>query len=161
MTTYKLGWDAVARVAHVQSTGNLPGDTTDLGTFDHDEVDDGLGTKHNHTLFHHVRDRLYHVGQQNMQEVKIIVDGSLNPDVVDIEFVEANADVVVGATKQLSWVYTPVNANVNSRQFVSSDPTKATVSDTGLVTGVAVGAFTITVTSDGISDTINGTVAAA
>ena len=164
MTVYKLGWDAVARVAHVQSTGNLPAGVTDLGTFTHDEgANDGAPTNSaqqaNHTIFHHVRDRLYHVGQQNMQEVKVVVDGSLNPDVVDIEFTTANANVTVGGTKQLAWAYTPVNANVNSRQFVSSNPARATVSSTGLVTGVSAGAFTITITSDGVSDTLNGVVA--
>lgn len=58
----------------------------------------------------------------------------------------ATASVAVGKTKDLESVVTPVGAS----QLVvwsSSDHTKASVSATGLVTGIAVGIATITATS--------------
>ncbi len=50
------------------------------------------------------------------------------------------------ATRQLTAVVTPTGA-LQTGTWVSSDPTKATVSSTGLVTGVAAGSTTITFTS--------------
>lgn len=52
-------------------------------------------------------------------------------------------------TQQLTVTPTPANAsNTDVATWVSSDPTKATVSATGLVTGIAVGTATITATSE-------------
>lgn len=42
--------------------------------------------------------------------------------------------------------------------FVSSDPTKATVSSSGLITGVATGSTTVTVTKGSLTDTVSVTV---
>lgn len=49
-------------------------------------------------------------------------------------------------TEQIVITTTPANEN-GSYTYVSSDPTKATVSATGLVTAVAAGETTITVTA--------------
>lgn len=52
-------------------------------------------------------------------------------------------------TAQLTITPTPADAsNTDIASWVSSDPTKATVSATGLVTGVAAGTTTITATSE-------------
>ncbi len=61
--------------------------------------------------------------------------------------------VKVGATLQLegravTWGGDRVDERID--KWESSDPSKATVSNTGLVTGVAVGSTEITATADGI-----------
>ena len=56
--------------------------------------------------------------------------------------------VKAGETAQIVLTYTPDNGVVDKTVlFESSDTTKATVSDTGVVTGVAAGTATITITS--------------
>jgi uncharacterized protein YjdB len=62
--------------------------------------------------------------------------------------------VQVGATLQLegravTWAGDRVDERIS--QWVSSDPSKATVSNSGLVTGVAVGSTEITATADGVT----------
>ena len=65
----------------------------------------------------------------------------------------------VGETSQLTVAYTPSNATVKSVTYESSDDLVATVSSTGLVTGIKAGSTTITVTGyNGITDTIDITV---
>ncbi len=69
--------------------------------------------------------------------------------------------IAVGETKQLT--ATPRDANSNAltgrtTTWTSSDQTKATVSSTGVVTGVAAGSATITATVEGKSGTAEVTV---
>ena len=65
----------------------------------------------------------------------------------------------VGDTVQLTATVTPSNATDKSVTWSSSDTSIATVSNTGLVTGVAVGTVTITATtSNNLSDTATVTV---
>ena len=54
---------------------------------------------------------------------------------------------VLGSTAQLSPVFTPANTTEKVATWTSSNPAVATVSATGLVTGVSAGTATITVTS--------------
>ena len=65
-------------------------------------------------------------------------------------------------TQQLTPTIAPAGATNKAVTYVSSDPTKATVNASGLVTGVAIGTTTITVTTaDGSkTDTCAVTVAA-
>ncbi|KEY87830.1 hypothetical protein PC358_01585 [Pseudomonas capeferrum] len=58
----------------------------------------------------------------------------------------ATASVAVGATIDLEAAVTPVGAS-QLVTWSSSDATKASVSATGLVKGIAVGSATITATS--------------
>src|SRR5690349_13930559 len=62
----------------------------------------------------------------------------------------ASVTVAAGAnhTKQLSVLASNGINRTPSSTYVSADPTKATVSSTGLITGVAAGSTTITVTYD-------------
>lgn len=69
---------------------------------------------------------------------------------VQVENIELNFNTLslgVGATQQLTAYITPDNATNKSVTWTSSDPTKATVSSTGLVTGLVAGTATITVTT--------------
>lgn len=60
----------------------------------------------------------------------------------------ATTSLVVGATRQLTGTILPADATDKSGTWTTSDATKATVSSTGLVTGVAAGAATITFKSN-------------
>lgn len=60
----------------------------------------------------------------------------------------ATKSLAVGATQQLTPTISPSDASVKSVKYKTSDATKATVSTAGLVTGVAAGTATITVTTD-------------
>nr|WP_310618179.1 Ig-like domain-containing protein [Pantoea cypripedii] len=73
------------------------------------------------------------------------------------------AAIDVGATVQLNGVVAPANATNRAITWLSSAPEIATVTQEGLVTGVAVGNATITATSadGGFTDTTAVTVSAA
>ena len=61
----------------------------------------------------------------------------------------------VGATKQITVTFEPADATDKTVTWTSSDDTKATVSNTGLITIVAEGTATITAeTSNGIKETV-------
>lgn len=69
---------------------------------------------------------------------------------VHVESVSLNKDttsLVVSATETLTATVLPSNATDKTVTWVSSDPTKATVSNEGLVTALAAGETTITVTT--------------
>ena len=91
------------------------------------------------------------VGQSgvNMDEVLIYTAETLQLAVVPavekpkIEVVEADLKIKVEETAQIQ-----VKNNLTGVSFASADATIATVSNTGLVTGVAVGKTTITVSKD-------------
>jgi alpha-tubulin suppressor-like RCC1 family protein len=73
----------------------------------------------------------------------------------------ASGTVLVGATLQLGGLYRDTGNNfVFDRvpAYASSDTTRARVSATGLVTGIAPGAVTITATIEGLSSASNLTV---
>lgn len=74
-----------------------------------------------------------------------------NVAVEGVAFDPETATVSVDATTTLKPVFTPQNATDKTGTWKSSDETKATVSDAGVVTGVAEGTATITFTStDGV-----------
>lgn len=68
------------------------------------------------------------------------------PAVTSVTVAPATASIAVAATTQLSSTVAPSGAS-SAVTWTSSDATKAAVSATGLVTGVAVGTATITATS--------------
>ncbi len=75
--------------------------------------------------------------------------------VTDITLNKATTQIEKGLTEQLTITFTPVNPTNDSISWVSSNEAAATVSVSGLITAVADGSTTITVTS---ADTTNGTI---
>lgn len=75
-------------------------------------------------------------------------------DVTGVDLAEVGA-ITVGGTLQLEAIISPANATNQNIAFESDDTNVATVSESGLVTGVSVGTATITVTTDegGFTDT--------
>ena len=76
----------------------------------------------------------------------------------------ASSIVEVGATQQLTPTFTPEGATATAATWTSSDPTIATVSSIGLVTGVATGAVMITYSFDNdptVTDSVSVTVVPA
>ena len=82
----------------------------------------------------------------------------------EVSVLPATASIAVGATQQLAATATYESEETEdvtrSATYTSSDPTKATVSNRGLVTGVAAGATTITIAYQGENDTVAITVTA-
>lgn len=68
------------------------------------------------------------------------------------------ATLAPAATQQLAVVDSNSANVVNLASYVSSDPTKATVSSSGLITAVATGSTTVTATYLGLTDTCVVTV---
>jgi uncharacterized protein YjdB len=88
----------------------------------------------------------------------IVEDTPQPPD--SIAVAPATVSIAVAGTQQLTVTPTPGDAS-SAVTYTSSDPTKATVSSSGLVTGVAAGTSTITITSvldGGVTDTVAVTV---
>lgn len=154
MATYQVCYNATTKVATVQNNGDaIPSGSTKLSTFKHgDGVAEGVandkdGEVQSHVLYQHVRAALYFVGQQNMQIVRIDNDTDYVP-LTGITVAPATKTLTVAApTQQLTITKAPTGASNGTVTYVSSDPTKATVSATGLVTRVANGTTTVTATS--------------
>lgn len=93
-----------------------------------------------------------------VKQVNISV-GASGSDVPSVTVSPSRSSVNVGSTKKLTATPVPSNASVS---WSSSDTDKATVSDSGVVTGVAAGTVTITatITVDGndYTDTCSMTV---
>ncbi|MEL7694957.1 MULTISPECIES: Ig-like domain-containing protein [Pantoea] len=68
--------------------------------------------------------------------------------VTGVTVTPATTSLAVGATRQLTGTVLPADATDKSGTWTTSDATKATVSSTGLVTGVAAGTATITFKSN-------------
>ena len=79
----------------------------------------------------------------------------LDNPIEKIEFSEESFSLEVNGTKQLSYTITPSNASNQNVVFTSSKESVATVSNSGLVKGIAAGEATITVkTYDNKVDTV-------
>jgi hypothetical protein len=163
MPTYQVAWNATTRDAKVQNDGDaVGGGYTDIGSFDHhDDADDeqgddgGTGTE-NHVYFHHVQELLYQEGVENMQNITITA-----PKPEGISSVIADDTLTVAQESQITTTFDPVTTTDKRLTYATSDATKATVSASGLVTGVAAGAATITITSSAdtrLTDTVDVTV---
>ena len=129
----------------VQATLAAPVGFTSLGTVKHDDVDDPLGVVDNHVMYHHVRDKLYGVGYLDPSAWTIHIDKVIAVDRVNLT--PATLTIAALATSQLTKQVLPSDATVQTVTYASSNPAKATVNSTGLVTGVAAGTTTITVTT--------------
>lgn len=74
-----------------------------------------------------------------------------------ISLTAASNSISIGATTQLTVGYTPSDTNVKNVTYTSSSESIATVSNTGLVTGIAEGSATITATAQTASGTTSAT----
>jgi uncharacterized protein YjdB len=86
------------------------------------------------------------------------------PTIASVSLSPASFALAIGGTKQLSLsaVYSDHStAVVTTAAYSSSAPSIATISDSGLVTGVAAGSATVTATAGGVSATASVTVNAA
>lgn len=77
-----------------------------------------------------------------------VVDTDDSVPATGVTVTPATTSVVVGATRQLTGTVLQADATDKSGTWTTSDATKATVSNTGLVTGVAAGTATITFKSN-------------
>ena len=67
--------------------------------------------------------------------------------------------ISIGGTSQLDVTYTPVDTNIKNVSWSSSNTSVATVSNSGLVTGIAQGSATITATAEAENGTVSNTYA--
>lgn len=149
MTTFQVAWNPTTRVAKVQNDGDAPGaGFTDIGSFDHfDDADDELGNDgtsgtENHTFYHHVQELLYQEDEQDMQSITIQA-----PVPTGIASVIADNTLTVAQASQITTTWTPTTTVDKRLTYATSNAARATVSASGLVTGVGAGAVNITVTS--------------
>ncbi|NEG85110.1 DNA breaking-rejoining protein [Pantoea agglomerans] len=77
-----------------------------------------------------------------------VVDTDDSVPATGVTVTPATTSVVVGSTRQLTGTVLPADATDKSGTWTTSDATKATVSSTGLVTGVGAGTATITFKSN-------------
>lgn len=99
-------------------------------------------------------------GTVSFSGVTVTVGGSGGSDPVyptSISLSAESSSISVGATSQLTVGYTPSDTNVKNVSFESSNSAVATVSNTGLVTGIAHGSATITATAQTASGTTSAT----
>ena len=175
MPQYQIAYHKNTKKVVIQLNGdvlpaNIGGQSfINIGTFYHESSQDNLGDNpslpgegvlaENHVLFHHVRDALYKRSAANasntaaypfnitdMSGITIEIDNIKNN--VSIDVTPATRTLTVASpTVQLVTAFTPADSTDKRLTYVSSDPTKATVNATGLVTRVANGSTTITVST--------------
>lgn len=167
MPTLRAVYNPTTHVANVALTGTaVPGGSVAIGNFDHPDPVYPDST----VIYHGVRDLLYKRSASNptntapfpenitdMASVKITV-----VTMAGLTITAPGGNLAVAATRQSVVTTTPAGAvDAGGYTYTSSDPTKATVSATGLITGVAAGTTVIEVTSaDGKHKaTVNVTVA--
>ncbi len=85
-------------------------------------------------------------GSRTSLSTEITISEQVN--VTGVNFVESTAAAAVGGTLQLDAVVSPANASNQNVVFVSGDPSIATVDENGLLTGIAEGIVTVTVTTE-------------
>jgi len=77
----------------------------------------------------------------------VSIDDIDTSEVTSVAVAATNANVAIGATRQLTALVSPTTASNQSVTWTSSDATIATVDSKGLVTGVKAGNVTITATT--------------
>lgn len=165
-------YNPTTRVVNVDLSGvAVPGGSTLIGTFNHPDITypDSV------VIYHGVRDLLYKRSAANPANTAMFPDNITDMEnikiqttlvfpLVDIISIDATAEagnLLIGATRQINVAFTPEDTSDKRLTYVSSHPARATVSATGLVTGVGAGVATITVTgATGLTDTVAITVAA-
>lgn len=143
MAIKQLSWNATTRTVSAQEDGAaVPAGSIALPDYIHDAAGDELGATVNHVLFHHVQSALYDLGILDMQSISIVFP------LLAMTSSPGTVTLAVGATRQITNVFTPADASNQSVVYASNDPAKATVSATGLITAVATGSAIIGITSD-------------
>lgn len=163
----QVAYDKVTRVALVQvDAAVVPAGSVNVGSFEHPDTiyPDSV------VIYHGVRELLYKRSAvdpavlamfpeniTDMQYVSIVY--GIIP-VTGVTFDLQNVTVAKDATVQLTYALTPTNASDTGVTFSSHNPQIATVSSTGLVTGVSKGLVTIKIdTNFGVFyDTVEVTV---
>lgn len=144
MTTAQVVYNPITKEVKIQMPGDAPGaGFTDLGDCVHTDPIDPLGNTVNHVMWHHVRDELYLEGQLDMSLVTI-----QDTKLTGLSSLPATVTKAPAATQQITNTFTPADASNRNVTYTTSDASKATVSDTGLITAVATGTATITITSN-------------
>lgn len=169
MTTYQCAFKATGTTAVVtmqRDNDTLPAGASDIGNVIHDVEPDNLsGDKDfngSHVLFQHVQELCYKHGWTDMGNVKIVWDVT-GVEILNGATGQVTASAGVNHTLQLHARTLPDEATSEDIVWTSSVPAKATVSSTGLVTGVATGSTVITAKSaidNAATDTIAITVVA-
>lgn len=161
MAVIQIAYNAATKVATVQTKGDAPptGSTVLQNNITHNATGDVLESGVNHVLYHHVQDALYKIGQLDMQSVRIDLD-IVYTALTALSSTPATVTLAVAATQQITNTFTPPDASNKTVTYTTSAPTKATVNASGLITAVATGSATITVTSaDGaFTDTVVVTI---
>lgn len=163
MSRYQVSYRASDKHAVLQKYGaSAVAGHTVIGDFYHNGGGtDAVGARAaSHVLYHDIQDLLYREeGEQNMQAVNIVIK---RVTAIDAAAADVAMSVASDATEQITCTFTPADASIQDLTYESSDPTKATVSATGLITAVAAGTAVITVRAvdGGASDTITVTVSA-
>lgn len=169
---YRINYLAASRTVRLESgSGSAPaaisgGGYQNLGSFRHDneaEASTGLngmqGLADNHVAYQHVQDALYKIGVQDMQSIKILIDGTRS-----ISIGTGTLSVAAGVNSApLAVTPTPSTAGDKDVIYTSSDTSKATVNASGVVHGVAAGSAVITAklkSNNAIQATRNVTVTA-
>lgn len=153
MSDLQLAFNATTKAARIQLDGATPpAGSTVVGTFSYPNDDSRpLGQDINHVAYQEVQEVLYQQGVLDMASVVITKDEDVDLEpVVNVTAVFLGpdpADLAVSDTYQLSVVVEPDDATDKSVSFGSSDEAVATVDSEGLVTAVAAGTATITVTT--------------
>lgn len=144
-------WKLSTRTIRVIEAGvTVPVGFTSLGAINHpDESLDENGVSENHTIWHHIRDKLYAQGELDPSSFTIYINDIIH--VYGVSVTPATATVTAAAgvnhTIQLTKTVAPTDATSVAGTWASSNAAKATVNSTGLVTGVAVGSTNVTFTT--------------
>lgn len=161
MASFKIYWKAATKQVKVVRNGDAaPGGYSLLNTLVHDGAGDTMGPASSHTMWHHIRDEMFKIGQLDMSIIDIAdIDSIIN--VTAISIAPATAALAPLATQQLTVTFTPAAPDNVAVTYTTSDALIATVDEDGLITAVADGVATITATStDGsFTDTCVVTVA--
>ena len=101
------------------------------------------------TALYKIEQLMRHYQGENAEElIAYLNNAMIEPIAVEsIALSKSTATVVVDATETLTVTFTPTGATNKAVVWSTSDDTKATVSQTGVVTGKAAGTATITATT--------------
>lgn len=163
----QVSYDKATRVALVQvDAAAVPAGSVDVGSFSHpDEI-----YPDSTVIYHGVRDLLYKrsfanpaipaMFPENITDMQnVVIELALPASVL---MTPETASIAVAATQQMTTTIFPLGAASSAKTYSTSNAAVATVDVAGLVTGVAVGTATITVTTTfgGYTDTSEITVTA-
>jgi hypothetical protein len=126
--TWSLAGGALPDGLSLSAAGVISGTPTAAGTFDFTvQATNAAGT--------------------DTQALNIVINPAADVSVTGVTVAPTTATINAGVTQQLTAAVAPANATNQAVTWASSDTAVATVSPTGLVTGVAAGNATITVTT--------------